>query len=104
MAEEATESKVTQEEGQIDRQKVVPVVYRRGDDGYIYFDFLRPLIRLPADRLEAEGENKHRYIARTTEVLAVTTARQLLEYAEKVDYDKELEIQEFPVNDVQQDS
>lgn len=82
-----------QEEAQIDRQQVTPLVYKK-DDNYIYFDFLRPIIRLPADRLEDEGDSKHRFVARTTEVLAVTTARQLLQYAENVNYDEKIVVQD----------
>ena len=101
MAEEAKEQQeVTQEEGQIDRQQITPVVYKK-NDGFVYFDFLRPLIRLPASRLESEGERQHRFVARTTEVLAVTTARQLLEYAEKVDYEKKIDVQEFEADEKQ---
>lgn len=88
---ETTESK--KEEAQIDRQQVTPLVYKKDDD-FIYFDFLRPIIRLPADRLESEGEGSHRFVARTTEVLAVTTARQLLQYAENVNYDEKIVIQD----------
>lgn len=83
-----------QEEAQIDRQEVTPIVYQK-DDGYVYFDFLRPIIRLPKDRLDNEGEAKDRFVMRTTEVLAVTTARQLLQYSEAVNYDKKIEIRDL---------
>lgn len=73
---------------EVEQVGVKPYVYRR-DDGYVYIDFVRPVMRIDEDELKKGGE---KHIHRCIEVMIIKTGRMLLELAENLDWNDPIEI------------
>ena len=77
---------------QVEETSVKPYVYKQ-DDQFICVDFVRPVMRLALTDVEKGGD---RYLHRVVEVMAVKTCRLILEMAEKLDWDKPIQIHDRP--------
>ena len=84
-------------EGQVQIiNKVEPYLYRRADDGYLYFDFTHCVMRVKESELDKDKPTRNAKIVKLIELLAMELSIKVLTVAKTLDPRETLVINEEP--------